>query len=362
MDQATNVALDQPAALSAERSEEPVYAALDLGTNNCRLLIATPTARGFRVVDAFSRIVRLGEGLSLTGRLSEAAMERAIQALVICAERIERRGVSRLRAVATQACRVAANGADFLQSIAVRTGLNLNVISPREEAELAVTGCLDLLDREADAALVIDVGGGSTELSWLDMRDPALSRPGVERTGRPAPVTAWYSSPIGVVTLAERFPEVHGDRAWRRAMVDAVKADLSRFTGADALRERFRDGRGHIVGTSGAITSLAGVHLGLPKYERRRVDGLWMTREDCQHAADHLAGLSLAARAVQPCIGPDRADLVLAGAAILEAVQELWPAQRVRVADRGLREGLLLNLIAREQRRRRRIRRRRNQT
>jgi exopolyphosphatase / guanosine-5'-triphosphate,3'-diphosphate pyrophosphatase len=357
MDKATT-ALEFPQGLVALGHRMPVLAALDLGTNNCRLLIARPSLRGFRIVDAFSRIVRLGEGLSRTGLLGEAAMTRALEALEVCAERIERRGVSRLRAVTTQACRAAANGPEFIARVAERTGLELQMISPREEAELAVIGCLDLLDRKAEAGLVVDVGGGSTELSWIDMRAPELADLTSGRVrGRP-PIAAWYSSPIGVVTLAERFPETHGDPSWRRAMVEEVKADLARFRGADSLRDLFESGRGHIVGTSGAITSLAGVHLDLKRYERRRVDGLWITREACERAADRLAALSMEARAAQPCIGPDRADLVLAGAAILQAVQELWPSPRVRVADRGLREGLLFSLLAshRTHRRRRRER------
>ncbi len=216
------------------------------------------------------------------------------------------------------------------------------MISPREEARLSVAGCLNLLDRDARAALVLDVGGGSTEISWID-----LAARGRSRSKRP-PVVAWLSAPIGVVTLAERFPEpVGGGAAWFRAMVEAMKAVVAPFADAEALRPVFAAGQAHLVGTSGAITSLAGLHLDLPRYSRDRVDGLWMTRRECEAAAERLAALSPAQRAVQPCIGPDRADLVLAGAAILQAVQELWPCERVRVADRGLREGLLLGLIAR---------------
>jgi exopolyphosphatase/guanosine-5'-triphosphate,3'-diphosphate pyrophosphatase len=355
MDEATT-ALEFPRGLMALAPRAPVFAALDLGTNNCRLLIAKPSLRGFRIVDAFSRIVRLGEGLTRSGRLAEPAMARALEALEVCAERIARRGVSQLRAVATQACRVAANGPEFLERVAERTGLQLQMISPREEAELAVIGCLDLLDRKAEAGIVLDVGGGSTELSWVDMRAPGLSEFASGRFRGPPPIAAWYSAPIGVVTLAERFPEAHGDASWRRAMIEAFKAELGKFDGADGLRDLFESGRGHIVGTSGAITSLAGVHLDLKRYERRRVDGIWMTREACERAADRLAALSVEARAAQPCIGPDRADLVLAGAAILQAVQELWPSARVRVADRGLREGLLLSLVASHKTRRRRRR------
>jgi exopolyphosphatase/guanosine-5'-triphosphate,3'-diphosphate pyrophosphatase len=340
--------------------ERPAYAALDLGTNNCRLLIASPTARGFRVIEAFSRIVRLGDGLSRTGRLDGAAMERAMAALKICADRISKRGVPHVRAVATQACRSAENGGDFLARVEAETGLRLRIITPQEEARLSVAGCVSLLDRQADAALVVDVGGGSTELSWVDLGqlkiDPDRRPPHPARL----PIRAWLSIPLGVVTLADEFPEGSTPRSeWFRTMVEAVKAKIAPFTRADGLKTTFESGRAHLIGTSGAITSLAGLHLGLARYERARVDGLWMTREECEAAAGRLMELDAKGRAAEPCIGPDRADLVLAGAAILQAVQELWPCPRVRVADRGLREGLLMSLMSRPPRRRRRGRGRR---
>jgi exopolyphosphatase/guanosine-5'-triphosphate,3'-diphosphate pyrophosphatase len=340
------------------RSEPRAYAALDLGTNNCRLLIASPTARGFRVLEAFSRIVRLGDGLTHTGRLDTAAMERALAALRICADRIRRRGAPHVRCVATQACRSAENGADFIARVEAETGLKLAIISPKEEARLSVAGCVGLLDRDCDAALVVDVGGGSTELSWIDLGQ--LRYDPQRRPPHPAclPIKAWLSVPIGVVTLADRFPErAEGRQAWFRAMVEQVKADIARFDGARELEPVFREGRAHLIGTSGAITGLAGLHLGLPRYERAKVDGLWMTRVECEAAADRLMDMTAVQRAAQPCIGPDRADLVLAGAAILQAVQELWPCARVRVADRGLREGLLMSLMSKPPRRRRRARR-----
>lgn len=340
--------LSAPVRDAVKDEPPPNYAALDLGTNNCRLLIATPTPGGFRVVEAFSRIVRLGEGLTHTGRLSDAAMDRAVEALRVCAEKVKRRRVVRLKAVATQACRSAENGEAFVRRVQAETGLRLQIIAPDEEARLSVAGCWNLLDRTAEAALIVDVGGGSTELSWLDLRtDPTKPK-----------LVAWFSAPIGVVTLAERFPEPDGDtRAWFRAMVDHVKASIGACRDADDLQECFRAGRGHLIGTSGAITSLAGLHLGLPRYDRNRVDGLWMRRRDCEEAAARLIALGPEGRAAQPCIGPDRADLVLAGAAILHAVQELWPCDRVRVADRGLREGLLLNLMRERKTKRRRVRR-----
>lgn len=333
----------------------PTYAALDLGTNNCRLLVATPTPGGFRVVEAYSRIVRLGEGLSTTGQMSEAAMERAMAALGVCAEKIRRRDCVRIKAVATQACRQAGNGQAFIARVAAETGLKLQVITPKEEAQLSVAGCLNLLDRSAAAALVVDVGGGSTELSWVDLKGEGLDSHPRQFAPWRLPIKAWLSVPVGVVTLAEQFPEDHGSvETWFRAMVDAVKARMAAFTHADPLRQTFAEGRAHMVGTSGAITSLAGLHLDLPRYDRNRVDGLWMTRDDCEATTGRLLAWTPKQRADQPCIGPDRADLVLAGAAILQAVQELWPCPRVRVADRGLREGLLLTLMSDRQPRRRR--------
>jgi len=347
-----NEAPSAPGALLRSRvrpsREPPCYAALDLGTNNCRLLIATPHEHGFRVVEAYSRIVRLGEGLTQSGRLGEPAMERALAALKVSAEKVRRRKVVRLRAIATQACRIADNGEEFIARVERETGIRLQIITPPEEARLSVAGCVGLLDRSREAALVVDVGGGSTEMSWLDLK-------AAKGQGGPPPMQSWLSIPIGVVTLAERFPE--GEAAgegWFRAMVDAVKSEIAAFRRADQLKPVFERDGAHLIGTSGAITSLAGLHLNLPRYDRSRVDGIWMSRQECEAAAVRLLGLKPHERAAQPCIGPDRADLVLGGAAILQAVQELWPCSRVRVADRGLREGILLSLMGRRGGRRRR--------
>jgi exopolyphosphatase/guanosine-5'-triphosphate,3'-diphosphate pyrophosphatase len=287
------------------------------------------------VVEAYSRIVRLGEGLTQSGRLSDEAMERAMAALKVSGEKVRRRKVVKFRAIATQACRIAANGQAFVNRVANETGVRLQIISPQEEARLSVTGCVNLLDDRHEAALVVDVGGGSTELSWVDLK--------AAQPGAAPPVRAWLSVPIGVVTLAERFPEGEiATEGWFRQMVEHVKAQISAFRRADPMKPVFEADRAHLVGTSGAITSLAGLHLNLPRYDRNR----------------RLLALSTAERAAQPCIGPDRADLVLAGAAILQAVQELWPCNRVRVADRGLREGILLSLMSERNGRRRRKRRR----
>ena len=337
--------------------EAACYAALDLGTNNCRLLIATPTpGGGFRVIEAYSRIVRLGEGLSQSGRLSDEAMARALAALKVSGEKVRRRRVVKFRAIATQACRIAANGQAFVNRVANETGVKLQVISPQEEAKLSVAGCLNLLDYRHEAALVVDVGGGSTELSWVDLKGGAQTHAGAAVA---PPVRAWLSVPIGVVTLAERFPEgAVASEGWFRQMVDHVRAEIAAFKRADPLRPIFEADRAHLVGTSGAITSLAGMHLRLPRYDRNRVDGIWMTRGQCDAATADLLALNVTERGAQACIGPDRADLVLAGAAILQAVQEEWPCSRVRVADRGLREGILMSLMSERGGGRRRKRRR----
>ncbi|MBN8552618.1 MAG: Ppx/GppA family phosphatase [Caulobacterales bacterium] len=334
------------AAPDDARQDVPLYAALDLGTNNCRMLIARRAHNGFRIVEAYSRIVRLGEGLSHTGELSAAAMDRAVSALAVCADRIRRRRVQRVRAVATQACRAASNGGAFLERVQRETGLSLEVIEPAEEARLAVAGCTDLIDDRFRSALILDVGGGSTEISWV--------RPRVQSERRSADILAWHSVPIGVVTLAEHFPEPERPTSdWYESMVEAMRSQIAAFVGAEPHRQAFTNNQAQLIGTSGAVTSLASLHLGLAKYERARVDGLRMTAGQCRAVATTLMDLDRAGRAAHGCIGPDRADLVLAGAAILEAVQRHWPCEHLRVADRGLREGLLLSLMRRRRRRRR---------
>jgi exopolyphosphatase/guanosine-5'-triphosphate,3'-diphosphate pyrophosphatase len=334
------------------RAPAPVYGAIDLGTNNCRMLLAHRTGRGFQVVDAFSRVVRLGEGLNAHGVLSQGAMDRAVEALKVCADKIARQQVVKHRSIATQACRSAANGEEFLHRVREETGLDFDLISPEEEARLAVHGCVDLLDAEKDAALVIDIGGGSTELSWVDLAE-WRKRGGAETGGRP-PIRSWCSTPIGVVTLSERFPEREDRLAWYGEMKAYAKQLIKTPRGARPLRNVFAEGRGHLIGTSGTVTSMAGVHLRLPRYDRSQVDGLWMNCDEALAACTRLRDLDIHGRGREPTIGADRAELVLAGCAIYEAVAEAWPAERLRVGDRGLREGLLLNLMRRSKRRRKR--------
>jgi exopolyphosphatase / guanosine-5'-triphosphate,3'-diphosphate pyrophosphatase len=326
----------------------PAYAALDLGTNNCRLLVARPSRRGFKVIDAFSRISRLGEGVSTSGRLSEAAVERTLDALRVCAAKIKRHQVVRSGFIATEACRLADNADQFLERARAETGLDITIVSRETEAKLAVSGCASLIDFACDFALVFDIGGGSSELIWLDLRRRrhAARHSVSERLEAQSCITAWTSLPVGVVTLAERFGGKFVDRDMFTAMVEHVVCMLAPFEAEHGLRNRLGSGRTHLLGTSGTVTTVAGVHLGLPRYDRSRVDGCWLDIAEVRDVTADLLDASYEERVAEPCIGKERADLVLAGCAILEAVLRTWPCERLRVADRGLREGILATLMA----------------
>jgi exopolyphosphatase/guanosine-5'-triphosphate,3'-diphosphate pyrophosphatase len=315
------------------------YAALDLGTNNCRLLVARPKpdGAGFNVTDAFSRIVRLGEGVEQNGVLSRAAIDRTVSALRVCAGKMRRAKVVRTRTVATEACRRAGNGADFLRRVRNETGIELEIIEPGEEAALALAGCTPLIDPGSRYALVFDIGGGSTELIWVE----------IDASGaQPARVLGWTSLALGVVTLTERYggreiaPEVY------RRMVDYVAAELGPFEAEHDIRRLAASGAAHLLGTSGTVTTLAAVHLDLPRYDRAQVDGVWINVADIGRVSTLLGGMSFEERARHACIRRARADLIVAGCAILEAIIQTWPMQRLRVADRGLREGMLSQMMA----------------
>jgi exopolyphosphatase/guanosine-5'-triphosphate,3'-diphosphate pyrophosphatase len=340
---------DVPPASSPTRNRpQGVYGALDLGTNNCRLLLATPSRRGFRVVDSFSRIIRLGEGVSHSGQLSTIAMSRTIEALKVCAGKIRRHKVVRARLVATEACRVAGNGPEFLDRVARETGLELEMLSRHEEARLAVAGCSSLIDTDAEFVLVFDIGGGSTEIVWLDLthrRKPWLP-PFQDQAEADAAMVAWTSLPVGVVTLAETFGAQNVTPEIFEAMVDHVVAMLTRFEAEHAISRRIKGRKVHLLGTSGTVTTVAGILLGLPRYDRARVDGCWVKVKDAQAVTYSLLERTYEARIAEPCVGKERADLVLAGCAILEALLRQWPCENLRVADRGLREGILTTLMS----------------
>src|SRR5690349_9958081 len=312
------------------------YGAIDLGTNNCRLLIARPTEGGFTVIDAFSRIVRLGEGLSQSRELSGEAMDRAVGALAVCAEKLKRRNVSLSRSVATEACRRAKNGREFADRVRDETGIVLDIIEPAEEARLAVLGCHKLLEPGDGPALIFDIGGGSTELVLVDQEE-----------GTPR-IRAWWSAPWGVVSLTESEGKeaLEGPdrvKAYERMRERARRA----FANFATMLPQNRDGI-RLLGTSGTVTTLASVHLALPSYDRRAVDGLHVPTEAMQSISAMIASMDYDERSALPCIGNERADLVVAGCAILEAIMEIWPARNLGVADRGIREGILRSLMARD--------------
>ena len=314
----------------------PTYAALDLGTNNCRLLVARATHESFRVIDAFSRIIRLGEGITASRRLSEAAILRALDALAICRDKMRNRGVTRARLIATEACRLAENGEDFLLRVREEVGIELEIVDRETEALLAATGCTPLIDPDADGAILFDIGGGSSELVKLTSAVNA-------RRGPPPPdLRSWISLPLGVVTLAERHGGIEVTRDIFERMVVEVATQLASF----AAQNNGHDPRDiHLLGTSGTVTTIAGVHLGLRRYDRRRVDGCWMSDAEVTGVIENLLAMKYEDRVANACIGAERADLVLAGCAILEAIRRAFPCTRLRVADRGLREGMLVQMM-----------------
>ena len=319
------------------QSEGPIYAALDLGTNNCRLLVVRPSRGGFDVLDSFSRIVRLGEGLQSTGRLSEQAIERTIAALHVCAGKIRRRHVTRMRCVATDACRRADNCAGFVERVKRETGVRLEIIGSQEEAALAAAGCTPLLDPARSRALMFDIGGGSSELMWLAVAGWGNAR-----------LLDSISLPWGVARLAETFGSDRISDGAYRAMREAVAPWLRRFDEENGISGAVAAGQVQMLGTSGPVTIVAGLHLGLARYRRDLVDGCSLAFEELDAVSGRLRRLDRDGRARLPCIGRERADMAVGGCAILEAICRMWPVGSIRVADRGVREGILFRMIARD--------------
>lgn len=326
----------RPDAHNGAGRPEQVLAAVDLGTNNCRMLVAHPSDEDFAVVDSFSRITRLGEGLSGSGRLSQSAMDRTIDALKCCAEKMDKRGVTDSRHVATEACRRADNCDDFIGRVAEETGITLEIISAHEEAGLALKGCRSLLNPDIPYAVIFDIGGGSTEVLFVKVEH-----------AQDMEILGCISMPLGVVTVAEDCGG--GDLCERTYEEVAVRVArlLDPFERNHGIASRIAAGEAQMIGTSGTVTTLAGLHLGLPRYDRTAVDGITMDFEHLTQKSRSLCQMSLQERAAEPCIGWQRADLVLGGCAILEAICRLWPVGQLRVADRGLREGMLMDMLTR---------------
>ncbi len=347
---------------TGDASGPPLFAALDLGTNNCRLLVAAPEGAYFRVVDAFSRNVRLGEGVERTGALSNAAMKRTIDALRICAGKIRKHQARDARIIATEACRRATNGAEFLERVRRETGLRMELITPQEEARFAVAGCAPLLDPAAEHLMVFDIGGGSTELIWIDLtgapregreklvmslapRGGGVRDQIAEAQAAGARIVDWVSAPVGVATLHDKFNDVPDDRKRYALMSWFFEEKLEKFGPYDEAASKDLLPMLQIIGASGTVTTLGSLHLGLRKYDRSRVDGLWLDAADIGRHVHELIDMGPMGRVGHPSIGSDRAQLVIAGAAILQTILRIWPVRRIRVADRGLREGMLYSMM-----------------
>lgn len=338
-------------APTTQSDPSALYAALDLGTNSCRMLIAQPKGSGFHVVDSFSKSVQLGAGLEASGKLSRGSMARTVQALRICRQKLRHHKVKRMRLVATEACRRASNGAHFMNRVRQETGLKLDIIETEEEAQLAVVSCAPLVSTRTEQLLVVDIGGGSTELVWIDLaRVPRRDRPRaimrlhngfISDPSSPFPaakVVDWISVPLGVATLRDQFSDVEDDSARFALMSWFFEENLSEFAPYRDFQphERFQ-----IVGTSGTVTTVAASHLGLRRYDRNKVDGLRMTSEQIDKVIRSYLELGPEGRQTDPRIGQDRQALIMSGVAILQALMRCWPTDRLSVADRGLREGLL---------------------
>ena len=315
-------------------STGPVYGAIDLGTNNCRLLLAEPTDNGFHVIDGFSRIVRLGEGVSKTGRLADEAMKRTLAALKICASKTRRLNARLVRCVATEACRRANNGDAFLHTVKQQTGLVFETITPELEAELTLSGCSPLLDTGHQRALLFDIGGGSTEIMWID-------------TARNQPPKAMgiLSFPMGVVTLAEDYGDIDPGPLLYEKIRRRITRQIDPFCQQHGIREAIKNNHVQMLGTSGTVTTLGAIYLGLDRYDRSRVDGLTIPYRNIRAISARLADMEMESRRKVPCIGSERADLMVMGCAILSAICDRWPLETLRAADRGIREGLLMGLI-----------------
>ncbi|MBY0407899.1 MAG: Ppx/GppA family phosphatase, partial [Rickettsiales bacterium] len=323
--------------------EEGVFAALDLGTNNCRLLVASVDQEGaggvpaIRVFDSFSRVVRLGEGVSATGQLSPDAMDRTLQALKACQKKLSKYQVTHARFVATEACRRAANGQEFLNRVEAETGLTIDIISSEEEARLAFLGCSSLLTKASDRAIVFDIGGGSTELMWVDVEC-------LRQNTQAKPILDWLSVGFGVMNLADKFGGSDFAEMAFSDMVAFLQEQFRTFDVANQISDTIGDAPVQLLSTSGTVTTLAAIHLDLPRYDRSRIDGITLKVSDIRATVQRLLAMRPSGRFNHPCIGPDRADFIISGCAIFEAISSLWPTGHITIADRGVREGIILSL------------------
>lgn len=311
------------------------YAAIDLGTNSCRLVIATPTPSSFRIVETFSKITRLGEGIINNNELSHTAIRRTVNALRVCAGVLEEYApIVKARYVATAACRRAKNCRYFMDLVKKETGLNIEIISPQEESRLAVVGCVPLLNRNIKRALVFDIGGGSTEVSLARMSN----------SGRTI-IEGFVSLPYGVVTVSEAFPEHEMTDLAYNTIIERTHKILAEFEEKYHISEDIKNQKIQVLGTSGTVTVLGAVHLNLTRYNRSAVDGLALSAQDVDKTISKIKRMGDEGRKKHACIGMQKADLTIAGCAIIEGLMSFWNVSEITIADRGIREGILLDLM-----------------
>lgn len=330
------------------------YAAIDLGTNSCRLVIATPTPSSFHIVETFSRITRLGEGIINNNELSHAAIRRTINTLKVCSGVLEEYApIVRARYVATAACRRAKNCKYFLELVKKETNLDIEIISSHEEARLAVVGCVPLLNRHIKRALVFDIGGGSTEVSLARMTASGKTL-----------IEGYVSLPYGVVTVSEAFPNHEMTDLAYDTIIERTHKILNEFENKYHISQAIANQEIQVLGTSGTVTVLGAVFLNLSYYNRSVVDGLAMSRQDAMRTINKIRRIGDEGRKKHACIGASKADLTLAGCAIIEGLLSFWDISEITIADRGIREGILLDMMHKDRyannKRRRRFKNYRN--
>lgn len=308
-----------------------ILGALDLGTSNCRLLISKTEKNKLVELERFSRIVRLGEGLGLRGNLTDIAMQRTISVLKICADKFSRYNLDGQRCVATEACRRAENREELVRRAKDEAGINLEIISTEEEAELAFTSCLNLVDPDAQNVLLTDIGGGSTEIIWAELQE-----------GKPI-IKKSFSAKIGVMSLSDlldnqffRYGTYQEIVAYTTKVFSPIKESL--------YEETSKSKKTQYICTSGTITALAALHLDLQRYNRSLIDGISISRQEIEQVKRKLLHMNQAERENLPCVGRERGDLMIPGCAILEAIYSCWNIDKFVVADRGVRDGVIASL------------------
>lgn len=302
-------------------------AAVDLGTNTVRLLVVEAEGREWRPLHQSQRVTRLGEGQAETGRLLEAPMQRTVDTVSEFIAAARGLGASEIRVVATSAVREAPNRAELLALLRAATGLDASVVSGEEEARLTLQGVAAGLPQLGGSFVLFDIGGGSTELVL----------------GEDGRLGAVVSLQLGVVRLAERYGDA-GPVDWARfaLMRGEIDGRLAREIPARIIEARAPA----LVGTAGTVTTLAALDLGLPAYDASRVQGHTLARGAVERLLNRLGALAVAERARLPCLEPGRADVIIPGIAICLAVMDRLGYGSLVVSDRGLREGILCEILS----------------